>query len=294
MKEFEYRNKVMGCDLYISIITDNDAELDDTFNACYLELKEYESRFSRFDENSELSILNNKRELNVSDIFWEAFEVAEKLFKETNGIFNPLTQIAQFGYTADFSQRDHFVKKETVNYNDDFSKIVIDREKKYIKLGTNQKLDFGGFLKGYLAQKVSEKIKDFHGTIINIGGDIYAQGLDENNEKFTFSIFNPITRQDILEIPLHNKTISTSGTYKRNWKIGDETFSHIVNPVTKETADQKLISASIITDDGGLSEAFATTSIILGQEESIKFLKDKDVQYVFITRDGAITHNLAI
>ena len=294
MKEFEYRNKVMGCDLYISIVTSNNAELDDTFNTCYLELKEYESIFSRFDEKSELSILNKNGELCASDIFWEVFEVAEKLHKETNGIFNPLTQIEQFGYATDFSERDHFVKKEVINYDDDFSKIFINKEKKYIRLGTNQKLDFGGFLKGYLAQKISRNIKDFHGTIINIGGDIYSQGLDENNEKFTFSIFNPITNQDILSIPLQNKTISTSGTYKRNWKIGDETFSHIVNPLTKETANQKLISASIITDDGGLSEAFATTSIILGLEESIKLLKGKDVHYIFITSDGTITHNLPI
>jgi len=132
MKEFEYHNKIMGCDLDISIIADKENDPSAYFNLCFEELQRYESIFSRFKVDSELSLLNQKKELFVSDIFWEIFLEAEKLYKDSLGLFNPLSQIEQFGYTNDFSQKDTFQRKKTINYNDDFSEIQIDRSKRHI------------------------------------------------------------------------------------------------------------------------------------------------------------------
>lgn len=165
MQEFEYHNKIMGCDLDISIITCKGYNPSNYFNLCFKELKRYESIFSRFDAKSELSRLNEKKELYVSDIFWEIFIEAEKIYKNSLGLFNPLSQIEQFGYTEDFSQKETFKRKNTIHYNDNFSEIQIDRSKKYIKLQKNQKLDFGGFLKGYLAEKFSKNSLVFKGLL---------------------------------------------------------------------------------------------------------------------------------
>jgi thiamine biosynthesis lipoprotein len=73
----------------------------------------------------------------------------------------------------------------------------------------------GGFLKGFVAEKMSDILKDFQGSIVNLGGDIFTRGCDEKNEKFIFSIFNPLDEEENFEISLENESISTSGNYKR-------------------------------------------------------------------------------
>jgi len=294
MKEFEYHNRIMGCDLDISVVTASHLDPQSIFDLCYKELKKYESIFSRFDDTSELSVLNKKKELCVSDIFFEVFLEARKLYFESGGVFNPLVQVSQFGYTKDFSHKDNFKKLKTIDYDDNFSHIEIDFDTQCIQLKNNQKLDFGGFLKGYLSQKVSSYLNHFHGSIINIGGDIYAQGLDEYNNNFVFTVFNPVNEKSLPSVVLNSQSLSTSGTYKRKWKDQNGTISHIIDTQTKESVSSDIISASIISKDGGLSDALATSCIVLGSKKSIEFLKPKNVQYILITYNGDIITNLHI
>lgn len=283
----------MGCDLEISIIS-NKGNPEKELKLCFLELQKYEAVFSRFNKESELSLLNKDKRRKVSDLFFEVFLEAEKLFYKSKGSFNPLTQVEQFGYIIDFSKKDIFQKNNHINYNDNFSEIIIDTKNKIIELQDNQKLDFGGFLKGYCAQKISEKLSHFYGSIVNIGGDIYSQGFDIDNDNFSFSIYDPIKDKDIFDIPLYNMSLSTSGTYKRYWQSKNETISHIIDTQKKETVNSDLVSASVISNDGAESDAWATLAIIFGLKLAQEFLNKYNKKYILITKKGEIIHNLSM
>ena len=281
----------MGCDLNISIVT-NTGNPQKYFELCFSELQKYESVFSRFNKKSELSLLNKEKKRKVSSLFLKVFSKAKRLFNTSKGIFNPLSQIEQFGYISDFSHKSSFQKNSKIHYDDDFSKIIVNEKNRIIQLQENQKLDFGGFLKGYCAQKISKKLDHFHGSIINIGGDIYAQGYGEDNEEFTCSIYNPLNKKDIFNIPLKNMSLSTSGTYKRHWQSDGKIVSHIIDTQKKESTQSNIISASIIGNDGSESDAWATLAIILGSEKAQEFLNKKNKKYILITKNGNIIHNL--
>jgi len=68
-----------------------------------------------------------------------------------------------------------------------------------IHLNEGQQLDYGGFLKGYLAELIAKNIMKYSsniiGVIVNLGGDIHTEGLDKNGNKFIFNIYNPIARE---------------------------------------------------------------------------------------------------
>jgi thiamine biosynthesis lipoprotein len=296
MKEFEYNGKAMGTDFSIAIICSSQELADRLEKEAEDEINEYERRFSRFLPDSELSILNREKDMLVSEIFMKIVLASREFFYLTKGIFNPLLQIERLGYDRNFDDlkiEDDSKKDEL--YNIDFSSTIIDREKSRIILGAGQKLDFGGFLKGYLSELLCKKIKSasdkIEGVIVNIGGDIYTEGLDAEGGKFIFKIYNPITRDDI-SVPIFNEALATSGTYKRNWKKENLTVHHILDISGTQNPISDVVSASLITRSGGKSEAYAKVFLSLGPEKALEILKDDDIKFIIIKKDGQIIKNI--
>ncbi|MDQ5883384.1 MAG: FAD:protein transferase [Patescibacteria group bacterium] len=293
LKEYEFQDKVMGTDFIISLITDNESLALSGFNQALGIARAYESRFSRFLKNSELSILNKEKDLVVSDTFLKIFSVAENLYKETKRIFNPLLQVETVGYVSDFSSMEKDIKKiKDISYDSNWENISVDKDSKKVRLASNQKLDFGGFLKGYVAEDIVNILKyDFAGIIVNIGGDIFTCGNDENGKAFNFSVFNPISKRESENILVNNEAIATSGTYKRKWLVDNKEVFHILDSekLTNPTTD--LVSATVIAPHGYLAEAYATVSICLGLQNATKILDEKRFRYVLINTDGLVFKN---
>lgn len=307
MTEYEYTGKVMGTDLSIAIITNSKEVSDSLYAESLKKIQNYEKKFSRFLPESELSQLNTNKELIVSPIFMEVFLKAKELFLETNGVFNPLVQIERLGYNKTFDEIKNTEINEIErnienkrnnegeeNYDIDFSKIIVDQNLSKIILSAGQKLDFGGFLKGYLAEKIAKEIKKekteekkIKGVIVNIGGDIHTQGLDTNDKQFIFNIYNPITKQDDISINLYNNSLATSGTYKRFWKSSGETVHHILDKTGTKNPDSDVISASVINPDGGRADAYAKVFLSLGHKKAL----NGKIQFIIIKNNGEIIKN---
>ncbi len=296
-KEYGYEDKAMGTDVAISIIS-KDKELSDTLGARVLHtIHEYEDRFSRFRAESELSVLNRDKEKIVSDTFLEAVQEAYRLFVVTRGMFNPLVQISRFGYTRSFddSRFGQDTEEEAKPYDIDFSATIIDSHHKKITLSEGQMLDFGGFLKGYLATRLCNTIATFYpritGGIVNIGGDIHTYGLDSNEELFTFAIYNPITNTEII-VPAHNTSIATSGSYKRTWKQGDRKIHHILDATGIQNPQTDIVSATVFHKEGSTAEAYAKVFLSLGPTEALKLLLHEKLSFIVIDANGTVTKNI--
>ena len=297
IQEYEYTAKAMGTEISISIVCISKELADFLAERAKKEIVQYEKCFSRFLPDSELSKLNRDKKAKVSSIFLEVIQKAHNLFLDTKGIFNPLFQIERFGYDRNFDEiKDLESFKDDELYNFDFSKTIIDIKNSEITLMDGQKLDVGGFLKGYLAELICKKIKKYSdeitGVIVNLGGDIYTQGLDENGNRFIFEIYNPITEKNDIFVILHNQALATSGVYKRSWQFQDKTFHHILDISGAQNPNTDIISASIVCDDGSKAEAFAKVFISLGIKKATNALAKKDIQYIIIKNDGQIIKNI--
>ncbi len=296
-QEYGYTGKAMGTDFSIAIIS-HDGEIADALAQASIEkIKEYESRFSRFLSDSELSQLNTLTNMVVSDTFMKVTEKAYILFMETNGIFNPLVQIGRLGYTKSFNDLDttHTVE-DTGLYNIDFSTTIIDATHSRIILEKGQKLDFGGFLKGYLAELLAIEIKNhsvlISGVIVNIGGDIHTKGLDADGNNFILNIYNPITKKDDIHVQLHDQSLATSGTYKRTWDKSGAQVHHILDVSGMSNPDTDVVSVSIMHPDGSTAEAYTKVFFSVEPKEAHKILEDRRVHYVIIKKNGDILTNI--
>ncbi len=282
MKEYQYSSKMMGTELDVSIIAEEDPTQE------YMKVEElfhsYEKKYSRFLEMSELSLLNKNKEISATKEWFEILEEAKRLYEYSDHIFNPLCSPSYFGYIKSFDdiRKNDVLKVSSDEANTNFSEIIIDQKKQIIRLQENQYLDFGGFLKGYVSDVASEMLSKYLGNIINFGGDI-SRGYDINGKEFIFSIAHPFeVEKDIGTLKLHNMSLATSSTLKRNWKIGSHSHNHIIDPRTFESTKSSIASISVVTGSGSYADALATTGFILGVEDGLKFFNERKIPVLYI------------
>lgn len=297
IEEFEYNGKAMGTDYSISIVCGSKDLAEKLFEISVDEISKYEKQFSRFLSESELSVLNEKKEMVVSKFFLDTTQKAYELFVETKGIFNPLVQVSRFGYNKNFNdlEDNHNILNQEY-YDIDFSTVVIDREKSFIRLMDGQKLDYGGFLKGYLAEIIATEIKlaslDIKGVIVNLGGDVCTKGLDKNDQKFIFQIYNPVTKNGDISISLYNQSLATSGTYKRNWLSLNRRMHHILDRSGQQNPQSDIISVSVVNQDGGRTEAYTKVFLSMDERQALNLLGDKNISFIIIKESGQIIKNI--
>jgi len=298
MKEYSYQERHMGTDVTISIVTRSETKAFRIAQELFKNLSEYEERFSRFLETSELSILNKTKTLSVSSDFMTVLKRSIELSELTDKAFNPLVQVSSLGYSQDIKATKAITNKiKTYNYNTDLNELEIDAATHTVQLAPDQQLDFGGLLKGYLANKLANQVikqhPDLGGIIINIGGDIATRGLDEIHEPFIFLLHNPVTGED-TPVAINDKSLASSGTYARYWQTNAGEKHHIVDSQTKNNPTNQLVAVSIIHQDGAFSEALTKLFLVRGYEEAVTIMSpsENNYQYFCVLENGQTISNI--
>ncbi len=287
-KEYNYHTRIMGCDFDMTFIAKTVAQADRYFTQANNIAKSFEKRFSRFDTTSELSFVNKNKSVEVSQEFLEVYWIAYDLYKKTHKRFNPLVKVSCIGYDKTFEKItdckiDNLDENE---YNINLDDVVILPHR--MVLQDSQNLDFGGFLKGHVAQHIAENINSGYGIIINIGGDMYVRGSGQDGKKFIVEIAHPEDESKNISFSVLNKSLCTSGTYKRTWTSHNGKKHHILDTQTKDSTRTDIISASVIHKKGAIADAYATLAVILGSQKAKKFFDEQQIDFIFICSSGDI------
>ncbi len=141
-------------------------------------------------------------------------------------------------------------------------------------------IDLGGIAKGYASELCYNVFKGSvaKNGLVNIGGNVYSYNKDwkvgienpfknnklDNGEQET-NIFGVIT--------LNNLSVSCSGVYERNYKIGNDFYHHIINTSTgkpQEIQDNSIVMAGVIGKNGAICDAVATSLVLMGSVEKVE------------------------
>ncbi len=269
----------MGTDIELIILKNDNFSAEKTeevFKNIFGIFKDLEKKFSRFLPDSELSILNQKRNIKVSETFFEVLEKSLKMAKESGGIFNPLVSVSALGYQKSFEKKD-FQKEDLKKINLNFSEIILNKKNLEVELPKNSFLDLGGCVKGFAVDMAVLEMKKFYENfLINAGGDIFANGKFYD-EPWVVSVENPENiSENIFGIELENQALATSGNYRRKWKIEGENFHHLVSGKNNKNNFSENKSVSVLSDSVMLADMLATTAFLMGENEGQKFLENYD------------------
>lgn len=290
MQEFSFIDKYFGTTVTVSLVMESGVLAQKIADEVFLTCANYEAQFSRFLPESELSILNQEKELIVSDEFLKILLLCRELFIATGGIFNPLVQVSRLGYQGNFpTLADSDLRVDQSYYDINFGAVVIDEISHTVRLKDQQALDFGGILKGYLAEKIAKGIMAEHekcqGVIVNLGGDLHTRGVDQAGQAFLFMIYNPVLDVEI-PITLSNTSLTTSGTYKRQWETDVGLRHHILAVDGISNPNSSIISASFVNESGAVADAYAKVLLIKNGPVSSQFMPPTKYQYLLINEDG--------
>ena len=129
-------------------------------------------------------------------------------------------------------------------------------------------------------------VQGINGLVLNIGGDIVVRG--EHAERINVSNPKADAENDppAAQIQISNKTIATSGNYRRGVIIGGKWYSHIVNPQTGMPATQ-VISATVVANNSTDAGALATALNVLSPEQGKQLVASiPGAEYMLITAGG--------
>lgn len=158
-----------------------------------------------------------------------------------------------------------------------------------VKIPEGTAFDLGSVGKGIAcdeAKKIlaSSKVKR---AVVSVGGSVLLYG---EKQSFNVGVRNPFKgAADVVgKLSLSDASVSTSGSYERYFYEKGKAYHHIINPKSGYPAENDLISVTVISNDGFLSDALSTACFVLGYEDSLEILKEYNAQALFIFKDKSI------
>ena len=251
----------------IQLYCDNKTLADGCSQDILKEVKRLELKYNYFDSNSYLSKLN-KRETNIIDNETKTLlSYAKQFYKKTDNLFDITIATLKDSYNLNTLKELEDNKKDLVQYVGS-EHFEVKKNKLYFD-NDFTKIDFGGVVKEYSADKAVSIIKKYKikSALVNFGGDIFALGKKPNGSKYSIGITNPKqTSEKLFSVEIENQALTTSASYERYITIEDKQYSHIISK-DKKTTD--ILSATVISSSCLQSGVFSTALMI---DKNIKTL----------------------
>ena len=287
--------KALGTDIYIQLVLDNrDQERNARKDLAKLKRLYFSKQkiLNRFDENSELSFLNgNLKKFHKASP--DLILIAKKSLyynEATSGIFDPriLEVLEANGYKISFGDINFeqlFLKSlpkiKSTKLNDD---LKIKGDKVYF----GRKMDFNGIAKGYITDLAADFLKKrgWENFLIDSGGDMHLEGFNNENRAWKISLED--YPEEKMMLSLSNKAIATSGISRKQWKVKEKKFHHLINPSNPSQYSFNLKSVTVIKKTAEEADVFAKTLFLMGKSRGVKYSNLHGFASIFLDQKNTI------
>lgn len=286
--------------------------LDECMDLC----RTYNDMLSRTDENSLLYIINHSPNVPTRvpaeflDLLNESIKISQMsshAVDPTIGALSDLWKIPSEDFTI---PDDKDIQRALDLIGSD--NILIDVQNQTVTLKKDGVLlDLGFISKGYIADRLKQKLIDFGITsaLINLGGNILVVGSKNNIPKNPYIVgikdpHNPEANVPLLKVKAgdylgNHSSVVSSGDYERYCEVDGIRYHHILStqdgyPIGTKNGhrDNNLSQVTIISKSSLQGDELSTLCFILGYDDSVDFLKLNypDVCAIFVDKEGNITY----
>lgn len=296
--------KAMGTAVKKTIYSDSTVKSEEVSEEIDAYLQELENQISVRVSDSEVYLCNHNYAVDgiyeLSNRLVDYLKKGMEIYEETNGAFSPcIRPLADlWGIEDGKAEVPDDAMIQDILKKTDASKIEIT-DNGIIFHEENMAIDFGASGKGIACDQVTEILREkgVQGAVISVGGSIAVYGSKGNGKEWHIGIRNPRGDEDqVLGVVdfLGSKMIATSGDYEKYFEEGAKRYHHILDPATGYPADNDLMSVTIISANGFLSDALSTACFVMGLEKGMDYAEEKGVDAVFVTKDKKVyvTKNL--
>ncbi len=231
--------------------------------------EDFARRATDYDPDSELNQLTRApvgTPVKVSSDLFAVLRLAQQIARQSDGLFDPtygpLTRLWR-----DTDRTGRIPSPEEIEaararcgirhltFNDQAKTITIDQP--------GMQLDLGGIAKGYAADLIFDHLneKGYHRTLVAAAGDIRLGDPPPDKEAWTIGL-RSFRLAPTDAIPLRNAAISTSGDLFQRVRVGEKTYSHLIDPETGLGLTTRR-AASVILPEAKLTDPLATVACLV-------------------------------
>ena len=255
----------------------DDSVFDDLFGI----LEDVNKRYNSYSENSYIDKVNKnsghfvKVDIETVEILRKIIHLSKIIGGEYDITIMPLIRL--WGFYKQNPVLPYFEKIKKVKRLVDYKKIVIDRKRNHVRIGKNQEIITGSFIKAYAIEKMVEEMKriGIKDAIINAGGSsiiainewgIIAENPEDEKEvlrnvngmptRITKYKYSGNGDNDLFEIKIKNMSYSTSNQKNTYLIIDNEKYGHIISPKTGFPSQNKQVG--VITENAFFGDIIST------------------------------------
>ena len=250
---------------------------------------------STYIPNSQITLVNNNSIHSTSNpYFTYCFNTAKSIWKNTKGAFDPtvfpFVNIWGFGPESNSKNKPTEHQIDSIKTFVGFSKISL-RSDSIIKNDPRVRLDFNAFAQGYSVDVVGQflETKGINNYLVEIGGEVFAKGpnwlIGIESPDYNKNALNPIQ----LVIKINGKGVATSGNYRKYVEFDGVKYAHHIDPSTGYPTKNRLLSATVISNETIISDATATGLLVLGLRKAKRYLKrhqEIDALLIYSNKSG--------
>lgn len=273
-----------------------------------IELAGLVQTFSHYEENSELSRLNQaplKQWHQVSPELLEVLNTAKNISELSGGAFDvtagKLLQLWGFGRATgnDEIPDDNAITSAL----DDIGYIYleINHNSASVKKNRDIIIDLSAIAKGYAVDRIAELLnkRRIENYMVEIGGEVRARGLNPKHKPWRLGVINPdLLNSDntasgatpLAAVNIQDSAVATSGDYFNYFEKDGVRYSHTLNPKTGKPITHNLASITVIADTVMYADAWATALNVLGYEAGNRLAESQGIKAYFVWReiDGSL------
>ena len=255
----------------------DDSIFDDLFGI----LEDVNRKYNSYSENSYIDKINKnsghfvKVDLQTIEILRKIIYLSKIIGGEYDITIMPLIRL--WGFYKQNPVLPYFEEIKKAKKLVDYKKIIVDRKRSCIKIGKNQEIITGSFIKAYAIEKMVNRMREMgiKDAVVNAGGSsiiaidewgIIAENPEDEKEVLRNVNGMPtrITKykhsgdkdNDLFEIKIKNMSYSTSNQKNTYLMINNEKYGHIISPKTGFPSQNKQVG--VITKSAFFEDVIST------------------------------------
>ena len=252
---------------------------DEIFDELFKIMEQVDKKYNSYSEFSYFDLINKNagKSINVDRITIEMLETVKKYSDFFDGVYDitimPLIKLWGFYREKHITVPSiHEIEKAKKKIN--YKNIETDPVNLKVKLGTDQEIITGSFIKAFAVDMAAERLWELgiDNAVINAGGSSIRCFNNNIKREWVISVSDPDEpHRDLFDLRLENMSYSTSAQGDSFVIKNNKKYGHIINPVTGYPSKNK--TAGIITEKSFEGDILSTALFNCEPEKFLKMIK---------------------
>ncbi|MCQ2959250.1 MAG: FAD:protein FMN transferase [Bacteroidales bacterium] len=270
-------------------------------------LKKFDTTFSVYIQESVISrINNNDSSVVVNEQFKHFLEQSKRISEMTDGLFDitvgPLVKAWRFGPEVTGDNLPSQGQLDSILNFVGINKIWLEGDK-CVKADPRVQITGNANAQGFSTDLIAFYLDSLgvENYLVDVGSEMRTKGVNSRGVKWTIGITRPeegidslpVEMQSEIAIVLDNKSLATSGNYRKFFYAHGQKYAHTVNPITGQSIPTDLLSITVVADECIDADAIATACMAMGVEKSKEFFRkhpEFDALMIFAVGDSLATY----